>query len=130
MIMKKTVLIAALTFWCLMIGLVIAGKQQLTDDRTVQVAQVVSSSQALAAKQYTMKEVAPHATAKDCWMVISGNVYDFSTYISQHPSAPAVMTRHCGKEATRAFASKDLGRPHSDYAKSLLANYLKGTLGK
>jgi cytochrome b involved in lipid metabolism len=116
--MKKTVLTATITFWIFMIGAVIAGK----------LIPPVPLAQAPAAKQYTLKEVAQHAAAKDCWMAIGGRVYDFSAYIPQHPAAPEVMTRHCGKEATRAFETKDRGRPHSDYAQSLLAKYQVGTL--
>lgn len=116
--MKKTVLVATLAFWVFMIGAVIAGK----------LAQPLPVAQVPAAKQYTLKEVAQHAAAKDCWMAIGGRVYDFSAYIAQHPSAPEVMARHCGKEATRAFETKDRDRPHSDYAKSLLEKYRVGTL--
>lgn len=123
--MKKTVLVATVTFWCLMIGVVIAGRQQPIDATKDQVA---LSAQTPASKLLTLKEVMAHATAKDCWMAIGGHVYDFSAYIPQHPSAPEVMTRHCGKEATRAFETKDRGRPHSEYAKSLLGKFLIGTL--
>lgn len=118
--MKKTVLTATLAFWVLMIGMVVAGN--VADQRPLQVAQ------APAAKTYTLKELAQHAQPKDCWMAIGGVVYDFSGYIPQHPAAPEVMTRHCGKEATRAFETKDRDRPHSDYAKSLLAQYRVGVL--
>lgn len=81
-----------------------------------------------AAKSFTLKDVARHAAPTDCWMAIGGVVYDFSSYIPQHPAAPEVMTRHCGKEATRAFETKDRGRAHSEYAQSLLAKYRVGIL--
>lgn len=116
--MKKTVLVTTLLFWVYMIGAVIAGK----------LAQPLPVAVAPAVKQYTLKEVAQHATARDCWMAIGGKVYDFSAYLPLHPSAPEVMTRHCGKEATRAFETKDRGRPHSEYATSLLAKYYVGVL--
>jgi cytochrome b involved in lipid metabolism len=116
--MKKTVLAATVLFWCCMIGIGVAGK----------VAQPVPTAQAPAANLYTLNDVARHATAKDCWMVIAGKVYDFSGYIAQHPAAPEVMTRHCGREATHAFETKDRGRPHSDHAKSLLVKYQIGLL--
>lgn len=119
--MKKTVLAATIGFWCVMVSAVIAGK-------AAQDAEPVQVAQAPAGKTYTLKDVAQHAQPKDCWMAIGGVVYDFSSYIPQHPAAPDVMTRHCGKEATRAFQTKDRGRPHSDYANSLLANYRLGAL--
>lgn len=119
--MKKTVLAATIAFWCVMVSAVIAGK--VTQDGAPAVV-----AQAPAAKTYMLKDVARHATPHDCWMAIGGMVYDFSGYIPQHPAAPEVMTRHCGKEATRAFETKDRGRPHSDYAKTLLDRYRVGVL--
>ena len=78
----------------------------------------------------TLKEVARHADAQSCWMAIDGQVYDFTTYLPRHPSAPSVMLKHCGTDATQAFADKGVGRPHSAYAKGLLKDYLKGPLVK
>ena len=145
--MKKTVLAATIVFWCFMVGVVIAGNSARTPQaaadpaapgtQPAQVAQVAPApatnapAPKAAAPQrasHTLKDVAQHATPKDCWMVIGGRVYDFSAYIPQHPAAPEVMNRHCGKEATRAFDTKDRGRPHGDYAKGLLAKYEVGVL--
>jgi len=156
--MKKTVLAATIVFWCVMIGAVIAGTvaprmlssmpapviaptaatiampaAATTPDRVAQApaaqgASAPSAGAAPAKAGYTLKDIAQHVTLKDCWMAISGKVYDFSTYIPQHPSAPELMTRHCGKDATRAFDTKDRGRPHGDYAKGLLAKYELGAL--
>jgi cytochrome b involved in lipid metabolism len=153
--MKRTILAATIAFWCVMIGAVIAGTvsppstapqpvpagapgsvaaaapPSAASSGTERIAQAPAkpaNADASAKAGYTLKEVAQHATPKDCWMVIHGKVYDFSAYIPQHPSAPEVMTRHCGKEATRAFDTKDRGRPHGDYAKGLLAKYEVGVL--
>lgn len=115
--MKKTVLAATLAFWAVMISAVIAGR-----------AATVPAAQAPPQPEYTLKDIAKHAVAADCWMAIAGQVYDFSTYVSQHPAAPEVITRYCGMEATRAFETKDRGRPHSEYAKSLLPRYRIGAL--
>ncbi|MBM3345665.1 MAG: cytochrome b5 domain-containing protein [Betaproteobacteria bacterium] len=90
-------------------------------DRVAQAPTPAAKGAATARPAFTLQEVARHATPNDCWMAIHGRVYDFSAYIPQHPAAPEVMTRHCGKEATRAFDTKDRGRPHGDYAKGLLA---------
>lgn len=131
--MKKTVLAATIIFWCFMIGVVIAGKRvpvaqdTAPSEMPAQVAQA-PAGKPLPEKQYTLKEVARHATAKDCWMAIGGKIYDFSAYIPSHPAAPDVMVRHCGKEATRAFETKGVGRPHSPYARELLGKYVIGAL--
>lgn len=156
--MKKTILVATFAFWCVMIGAVIAGTVSPQSAAPQPVAASAVGSVAVAAPptaapagtellaqapvpapkagsaaapakaSYTLKDVAQHATPKDCWMVIHGKVYDFSAYIPQHPSAPEVMTRYCGKEATRAYDTKDRGRPHGNYANGLLAKYEVGVL--
>ena len=129
--MKKTVLAATFAFCCFIISVVIVGNLLPPEDSGAPavVAQTPQTKPPPEKQytQYTLKEVARHATEKDCWMAIGGKVYDFSAYIPQHPSAPEVMLKHCGKEATHAFETKDVGRPHSNYAKGLLPKYLLGT---
>lgn len=74
---------------------------------------------------YTSADVAQHATAADCWMILnSSSVYDFTGYIASHPGGNA-MVPYCGKDGTQAFT----GLPHSSRAASLQASYLIGSLG-
>jgi hypothetical protein len=81
-----------------------------------------------APARYTLAEIARHADAKSCWMAIDGVVYDFTAYLPQHPADPQAMLKHCGREASEAFRTKDAGRPHSPYAARLLGTYRIGTL--
>ena len=76
----------------------------------------------------TLAEVARHAGAADCWMVIDGQVYDLSRYVAQHPADPSILLAWCGKEASQAYRTKTKGRPHSPYADSLLPTYRLGPL--
>jgi cytochrome b involved in lipid metabolism len=69
-----------------------------------------------------------HNSAADCWMAIEGGVYDFTDYISVHPTAPAVLTKWCGQEATEAFNTKGYGSPHSTAARGMLPKYFVGKL--
>ena len=86
-----------------------------------------SETQAAAAdKSYSVAEVAKHHTQDDCWMIIGGQVYDFTAYVPQHPSDLAVFLPWCGKEATQAYQTKTKGRPHSPYADQLLPKYRIG----
>ncbi len=77
---------------------------------------------------YTPAELAAHNHEDDCWMVIDGLVYDFTTYLPQHPTPPEMLLVWCGKEATQAFRTKTKGRPHSPYAMRLLPQYHIGEL--
>jgi cytochrome b involved in lipid metabolism len=86
-------------------------------------AQVIESG-----KQYTLAEVARHARAGDCWMAISGSVYNLAAYLPLHPTAQEIIVPFCGKEATQAYQTKNRNRPHSPYANELLAKYRIGDL--
>ncbi len=81
-----------------------------------------------AAPGHTLAEVAKHNRPEDCWMAIRGQVYDFTTYLPQHPTPPQVILPSCGTDATRAYETKNVGRAHSPYADTLLAKYRLGPL--
>lgn len=81
-----------------------------------------------ADKQYSLQDVAKHATPGDCWMSINGQVYDFTAYLPGHPADPAVIQPWCGKDASEAYRTKTRGRPHSPYADTLLPRYRIGAL--
>jgi cytochrome b involved in lipid metabolism len=82
------------------------------------------------ARQVSPAELRRHATATDCWMAIEGGVYDFTGYISAHPTAPEVLAEWCGKEATEPFNTKGYGSPHSAAARAMLPRYFVGALGE
>lgn len=87
-----------------------------------------SQPSAVPATRHTLAEVAKHDRAEDCWMAIDGLVYDFTAYLPDHPSAPEVIVPSCGTDASRAFATKNVGRAHSQRAHALLNQYLLGPL--
>lgn len=58
----------------------------------------------------TVADVAEHGTASNCWVIISGKVYDMTSYISQHPGGRKAITRECGGDGTAVF---DDERAHS-----------------
>ncbi len=67
-------------------------------------------------KTVTASEVAQHSSANDCWIIISNKVYDVSSYLRSHPGGEGAITPYCGKEATRAFETKDLGGGGQDHS--------------
>lgn len=79
------------------------------------------------ARSYSLQDVAGHARREDCWVAIDGQVYDLTGFIPQHAPGPELVVPSCGKDATQAWATKGVGRPHSAYAKELL---VKTRIGK
>jgi len=77
-----------------------------------------------------MSEVSKHNKSTDCWQVINNKVYNLISFLNSHPGGVASMSPYCGKEATQAYNTKDIGRPHSSGAQSMLASYYIGTLNQ
>jgi len=79
----------------------------------------------------TSAEIARHASLSDCWLIISGRVYDVSRYINDHPGGAGAIAPFCGQDGTAAFANKGRsgGSGHSSFASGLLNNYLIGSVG-
>lgn len=76
-----------------------------------------------AVTTYDAATVAIHNNQNDCWIVISGKVYNVTNFIPVHPGGTAIVP-YCGQDATAAF----VGKPHSSYAYSLLPTYYVGDL--
>lgn len=73
---------------------------------------------------YTLADVAKHATAADCWMVLNATkVYNFTPFVSMHPGG-STMVPYCGKNGDPGFASVN----HSSNAVALETTYLIGAL--
>ncbi|MDO9598948.1 MAG: cytochrome b5 domain-containing protein [Azoarcus sp.] len=120
--MRKLFIFATLLFW-----LAVAGFWMLSvlapDALDTPLPEAATTE-----RQWSTADVARHHTADDCWMIIDGQVYDFSAYVPEHPSNPALFIPWCGKEATEAYLTKTRGRAHSPYADSLLLQYRIGVL--
>jgi cytochrome b involved in lipid metabolism len=74
---------------------------------------------------FTLAEVSTRNTASECWVAISGNVYDLTRWIAQHPGGSGAITQLCGTDGTRAFTSQHGGQSSPT---STLAGYLIGPL--
>ncbi len=71
----------------------------------------------------SLSEVAKHAKKKDCWMIISGNVYDLSAFVN-HPGGTAFIP-YCGKDGTKPYNAQG----HSNTADAMLKKYYLGAVG-
>jgi cytochrome b involved in lipid metabolism len=76
----------------------------------------------------TAAEVAKHNKPSDCWIIISGNVYDVGSYLALHPGGTDVIVPFCGRDATQAFNTQGGRGRHSSRATTELQKHLVGPL--
>ncbi|XAR71596.1 hypothetical protein NMG60_11017949 [Bertholletia excelsa] len=76
------------------------------------------------AKVHSFEEVAKHNKTKDCWLIISGKVYDVTPFMDDHPGGDEVLLSATGKDATNDF--EDVG--HSDSAREMMEKYYIGEI--
>ena len=76
---------------------------------------------------YTMAQVSANNSAKSCWAVIEGSVYNLTNWINSHPGGSGAILSLCGTEATSSFKGKhgNQSRPAAQ-----LSGYLLGVLAK
>jgi hypothetical protein len=76
---------------------------------------------------YTMAQVKANNTAKSCWSVIDGYVYNLTNWINSHPGGPSAILFLCGTVGSNAFKAQ-----HDNQAKPAvrLDAYRLGPLNK
>jgi fatty acid desaturase/predicted heme/steroid binding protein len=52
---------------------------------------------------YTWEQIREHTTTESCWIVVSGNVYDVTEWLDDHPGGGHVILITAGYDATDAF---------------------------
>lgn len=78
----------------------------------------------------TTAEVAKHNSQSDCWIIISGSVYNVTNYLGVHPGGAARIISYCGTDATTAFQTKGGQGSHSAAADQALASLIIGSLNQ
>ncbi|XVF33108.1 hypothetical protein REPUB_Repub17cG0140000 [Reevesia pubescens] len=73
-------------------------------------------------KVFVYEDLAKHNESNDCWLLISGKVYDVTPFLEEHPGGDEVLLAASGKDATEDF--EDVG--HSDDAKEIMEKYYIG----
>ena len=76
---------------------------------------------------FTMTQVRANNTARSCWTVIDGVVYDLTKWISNHPGGSGAILFLCGTDGTNAFSAQ-----HQNQARPAirLDTYRLGSLNK
>lgn len=76
------------------------------------------------AATYTSSDVSAHNTAANCWIILSGKVYNLTAFVSSHSGGSSPIISRCGQDGTALFNSYS----HSGSATTTLASYLLGDL--
>jgi cytochrome b involved in lipid metabolism len=84
-----------------------------------------------------IQEISKHNSKSSCWLLISGKVYDITSYFGSHPGGNNTMTPTCGADATAAYNTQDpyatsssSSSAHSSRAKNMLSSYYLGDLNQ
>jgi hypothetical protein len=134
--MRHLILISTALFWGAALTLAVAAVATSPGEMTGSAASPPAGATRPAAsptptpRRVSLATLQRHASAGDCWLAIRGRIYDVSRYVDRHPAPPRAILDWCGKDATRAFATKGTaGRPHSAQAWAQLASLQVGELG-
>lgn len=55
------------------------------------------------AKEFTVEEVEKHTSPESCWVILYGNVYDVTDFLSEHPGGAKIILKLAGKDATEEY---------------------------
>lgn len=125
--MKKSTLGMIIAVICtgLLVAIVLATKPESAQTKT---------NNASPSQEISAATVAEHITKEDCWMIISGEVYNVTEYVRNHPGGDDIL-RGCGKDATALFNTRrdenervGSGTSHSSNARSTLESFKVGVL--
>merc|ERR1712086_225923 len=56
-----------------------------------------------AETKLTVDDVKAHKTAKDCWVIIEGKVFDVTKFLPDHPGGKKAIVMYGGKDASEEF---------------------------
>ncbi|XP_013192281.1 cytochrome b5-like [Amyelois transitella] len=75
-------------------------------------------------KEISITEVKKHKSRKSTWIILHNEVYDVTSFLSEHPGGEDSLLDVAGKDGTLAF--EDVG--HSEDARQMLKKYKIGKL--
>lgn len=128
--MKKLVTISLFVFWAIAVAVIAAGLISRDQSNLNQVNNIAPNINSNTSLVLTSAELAKHNSSNSCWLLISGKIYDVTTFLRQHPGGTSSILPTCGTDATTAYASRGGTGSHSSSAYAMLDAYYIGNLNQ
>ncbi len=133
--MKKYVTISLVIFGIILIILITAGlntgnKTTTASNSAPATVPTKTNKKITATLALTTAELTKHNSAQSCWLLISGKIYDVTSFLGQHPGGINTILPNCGTDATVAFDTKGGRGSHSQRANAMLISYYLGNLNQ
>lgn len=93
--------------------------------QNAEVSTETSGSQSSVATTYTLAEVQAHASKDSCYTTIDNNVYDITSFITEHPGGERDIMKVCGRDGSSLFSNQ---HGNNAEAKAQLTSLYIGTL--
>lgn len=121
----------------LMAFVVFGGKTNAPGTSQISPSPSTEDASQIAAREFSMQEVALHNTATNCWTVINGGVYDLTSFIPRHEGGEEIL-RACGIDGTTLFTERKTtdgetvgtGTPHDSSAEAQLQSLKIGVVAQ
>ncbi|MFA6270068.1 MAG: cytochrome b5 domain-containing protein [Candidatus Paceibacterota bacterium] len=138
--MKKYVTASLFIFWAITVAIIVAGL--LVHDKNTkavnssntggvnQVGNITGVRAGVTTLTLSQSELIEHNSYSSCWLLISGKIYDVTTYLNSHPGGEAEILKTCGTDATVIYDNRDNTGRHSSNARAMLADYYIGDLNQ
>ena len=141
--MKKYITASLFIFWAVVVAIITAGlisinKNQSSVGSNVglnitninQTSKIMGINSRVTTLTLSMDELAKHNSSSSCWLLISGKIYDVTTFLTQHPGGAREILKNCGTDATVAFDTRGGTGAHSASAFAMLNLYYIGDLNQ
>ncbi|KAI5360040.1 putative FMN-dependent dehydrogenase, cytochrome b5-like heme/steroid binding protein [Septoria linicola] len=80
-----------------------------------------------SSKLLSVEEISNHNSPKSCWIVVNGEVWDFTEFAPEHPGRPDIIWKYAGRDATTTYSEV---HPFSLITKTLDPSKLKGIVDR
>lgn len=128
---KKFVTTSIFVLLALVLGVGVVSLLNSKNTGTAQNQKTISDSANLSPQtMLSLTELQKHNSNQSCWLLISGKIYDVTSYINSHPGGSQAITFSCGQDATEAFNTQGGQGSHSKSATAMLADFYIGDLNQ